>query len=629
MAVKKCISQAFGAHWARRGLALVLVGGVAGCAPEGYRRSADLQVDELIKDRQQSTLGYTPGVEVGQQIPPQPPRQAYSKLPTSPPPPPTSAPMERDHVELPAGPLGPEERILRTRIQVPETSSQEVLDNRYGRIPVYGPPTPEHQVRKLDLFGVLEYAVQNSRSYRDRMDQLYVSALDVTLQRHLFDLRPFARQEASYNEPHRTRLITIQEPGRPDRTVVVSDADYTSALRATTGVRQKLPYGGEIVADSVVNLVHAVTDNITDSQTARLALSGSIPLLRGAGMINLEPLIDSERQLVYDVRSFEDFRRQFVVNIASQYWDLLQLQQGLVNRRQNLINTTMLTVRAQALYDAGRMKFLDVQRALQSQFQAERSLIEAEDAYQSALDRFKLTIGMSPEEAMDVAAVELDVPLPQINAEAAVNLAHTYRLDLRTASDQIEDARRGIKNAENGLRPDLNVTARGELGGDSEVEGSFADSENYSASVSLDLPIDRVAERNQFRRSLIGWEAAQRRYAELRDAIANDVRAALRAIHTAELSVEIQRQSIELAEKRIELASELLKQGKVDTREVVDAQTALLDAQDGYERARSQLRKRILEYMRETGTLRVDPAAGTLGQVMHRPGLQANSGQAK
>ena len=43
------------------------------------------------------------------------------------------------------------------------------------------------------------------------------------------------------------------------------------------------------------------------------------------------------------------------------------------------------------------------------------------------------------------------------------------------------------------------------------------------------------------------------------------------------------------------------------------------------EQARSQLQISVLEYMRVTGTLRVDPESGTIGRVMDRAELQANN----
>src|SRR3954465_5422488 len=85
-----------------------------------------------------------------------------------------------------------------------------------------------------------------------------------------------------------------------------------AALRGitTAGVRQKLPYGGQIEAAAVANAVAVISGNVADGQTARVALTASVPLLRGAGLVNLEGLINGERQLVYQIRDFEQFRRE-------------------------------------------------------------------------------------------------------------------------------------------------------------------------------------------------------------------------------------------------------------------------------------------------------------------------------
>ena len=61
------------------------------------------------------------------------------------------------------------------------------------------------------------------------------------------------------------------------------------------------------------------------------------------------------------------------------------------------------------------------------------------------------------------------------------------------------------------------------------------------------------------------------------------------------------------------------------TRDVVEAQQDLLSAQDSFEQARSQVQISVLNYLRVTGTLRVDPDSGTLGRVMDRASLQANN----
>jgi outer membrane protein TolC len=203
-----------------------------------------------------------------------------------------------------------------------------------------------------------------------------------------------------------------------------------------------------------------------------------------------------------------------------------------------------------------------------------------------------------------------------------VATALKYRLSLKTAADRLEDAQRGVKNARNRLLPELDLSASVGAGNTpgTPARNLNADTLDYSAGVTLNLPIDRVSERNAYRASLIRFQQVQRDYAAAKDEIAIDVRAALRSIRAAEVSVEIQRQNLELAERRLEFANELLKQGKREARDVVEAQSALLDAQDGYEGARRELQVQVLQFMRDTGTLRVDPEAGAIGRAMERAG---------
>src|SRR5439155_22814781 len=174
------------------------------------------------------------------------------------------------------------------------------------------------------------------------------------------------------------------------------------------------PYGGEVAAKATVDFVRAISGNAQSGEPAGVTLSASIPLLRGAGLVNLEPLIQSERSMVYEVRQFEEFRRDFVVNIASDYFELLASQQAIANRAANMISFERLTERTRALYAAGRLNYIDVQRALQEQLIAEQQLINAQASYRSALDNFKLSLGMAVSQPLEVVAQELSVTVPQL-----------------------------------------------------------------------------------------------------------------------------------------------------------------------------------------------------------------------
>jgi outer membrane protein TolC len=105
----------------------------------------------------------------------------------------------------------------------------------------------------------------------------------------------------------------------------------------------------------------------------------------------------------------------------------------------------------------------------------------------------------------------------------------------------------------------------------------------------------------------------------LRDTVESNVRSAVRSIRSAQLTLDIQRESIRLAERRLELSNELLKGGgarAADSRDVVEAQQSLLTAQDSFEQARASLQVQVLQFLRETGTLRIDPESGVIGRAL-------------
>ena len=98
-----------------------------------------------------------------------------------------------------------------------------------------------------------------------------------------------------------------------------------------------------------------------------------------------------------------------------------------------------------------------------------------------------------------------------------------------------------------------------------------------------------------------------------------------RSIRLAEISLQIQQRSIQLAQRRLEFSNELLKQGEVTARDVVESQTSLLDALDDYQQAQSTLQIQVLRFLQQTGTLRLDPDAGSIGQVLDRSAKKVGS----
>lgn len=626
------------------GAAVLSVSLLAGGCGDAYRNSADRDVYRILEDRKQQALGYDPQTVSEPVIKPSPglagqnqptidavegappqgdekpgpvPSRAYSRIPTTPLPPMAAPALDITPEVAQWGPLGPFIDEIDDGSNVKMDPFAVDMASRWSERRLrYGPVAPRNKPIELDLFESLRYAVRHSRSYRNQMDDLYLAALDVTLERHLLSPRPFVGGSLLYSGGQ-------------------NDANYNSALTATmnAGVRQRLPYGGEIVAQTLVSFVNALDGNVDDGENASLVLSGSVPLLRGAGMVNLEALISSERDVVYQVRTFEEFRRVFVISVSDAYFRLLASYQSVNNRRTNLKNSQSLLDRTRAIYAANlggggavaggrtlRLTFLEVQRSEQQLLDAQNSLIDAQEAYLNDLDDFKLLLGMDVRQDVDIIPVALEVNIPELEGYDLIEVANRFRLDLQTARDRIDDARRRVANAENGLLPDLSVVARGEIGNRDNTPGRDIDSRTlrYSGGLNLDLPVDRVAERNVYRRALVSFHQAQRQFEDLADRVAADVRSAARAIQSSRVALAIQKRSTELAQRRLDNANLLLKRGETNARDVVEAQQALIRAQDAFERARADLQVQVLQFLRQTGTLRVDPETGALGRALDR-----------
>ena len=187
------------------------------------------------------------------------------------------------------------------------------------------------------------------------------------------------------------------------------------------------------------------------------------------------------------------------------------------------------------------------------------------------------------------------------------------RLDLRTALGDVYDAQRQVVVAADALRAGLTLTGTAEAGARRGI--SSADSPPaqlrpekgvYTAGLLLDLPLERTAERNAYRNSLISLERATRNVQELEDQIKLQVRDALRNLLQARESRVIQAQAATVARRRVTSTDLFLEAGRAQIRDVLEAQEALVSAQNALTAATVNYRVAELELQRDMGVLEVD-----------------------
>ena len=341
-----------------------------------------------------------------------------------------------------------------------------------------------------------------------------------------------------------------------------------------------------------------------------------MPLLRGsARSVVLEPLTQAERNLIYEVRTYERFRRTFAVDVVSRYYAILRTLDSITNEEANLESLKLLVARNEAFAVAGRMNDIEVDQARQDLLRSEATLVNLRESYGGQMDQFMLLLGLPTETYAELDRSELDAlklldgaDLVGIDSDALVALSLERRLDLVTVRDRLIDAERRVVVSADALRAGLDLEASV---GSTSQEGkplSFrSGSSPWSLGLGFDLPIDRFPERNIYRRSLLDRDSAVRSEEELTDTVLADMRDNLRQTRSTSERYQLQLISVELAERRVRSSEMKQELGRTDTRTVLESRRSLLSAQNSATSALIDYALARLRLYRDLELLDVDP----------------------
>jgi outer membrane protein TolC len=444
---------------------------------------------------------------------------------------------------------------------------------------------PAEGVQVLSLADALDIAIRTNRNYISQKEGLYLTALSLTGTRRTYS--PIVSAALSY-------LFAGSDTG-PE--------SHASGLDMS--VSKLLPSGGNLSLAGSTAFSSSGGNAFSSSASIRLAQ----PLLRGAGReVAYEGLKEAERGLIYAIRDFELYREGFSIDVASRFYNLVQQKQAALNQRRNLEGFVFGRKQAEALFSVGRTSELEVLRARRSELTSQNSLIEAEESYRLALDKFRIFLGRPETSRIEVAAEEPAFVPVSWDVGSAIEVAKQNRLDFLNRKEQLQDAQRGVRIARNGLLPDLSLSLDYSRSGPGDA--SFArqslDDASYSAALTFGLPVDRLPERNAYRSSQIALARALRSFSEFQDNLEVSVQSTFRELVRRKQSLDIQTQLISDQERNVKIAQLRFEQGNFSNRDVVEAQQALLDARNALIREKVDYEIARLELLKDLGILFID-----------------------
>ncbi len=447
-------------------------------------------------------------------------------------------------------------------------------------------------------------ATARNREYQRQKEQLYLTALDLTGVMHDYEMQWFGTVDFFYHKNRQTEM------GGKEST----EERLTQSNQL--GFNQLLADGTQIGVAIALDWARFLTGDPRESLASVLTATVTKPLLRGAGKkIALESLTQAQREVLYQIRSFNRYRKTFVVSVVDDYYRVLQRLDEVKNAENNYERRFQSKERLQMEAEAGRRNRFEVDQAVQDWLRARDNLVSARERYQQSLDELKVTLAL-PTDAnvyLDPNALQqlrdAGVTEAPYSIDEVVDTAMLNRLDLANSTDRVDDAIRKVVIAEDNLGAELNLIASADV--DSTGRTRFARLPvhlgDYALGLEADLPLDRLAERNAYRESLIMLSQTQRQYDLDRDNIALAVRQAYRQLNETAERYKIQKNSLELAEKRVESTTMLIEEGRVSTRDLLDAQDALLEAQNNLTAALVDHVIAKLSFYRDIGVLQVKP----------------------
>ncbi len=485
----------------------------------------------------------------------------------------------------------------------------------------------------LSLVAALQVGARNNFEYQTMKENVFEAALYLDLARHFF--------ENQYSEVIRSRLDNDNSGDRAETSVTQS---------SDTTLSRSFKNGLDFSANLGLDIVNLLTMGGASSLGLTADASISIPLLQGSGKhIVTEPLTQAERNAVYAIHNFERHKRTFAVDIADAYLRVLSQLDRIKNADANYHRLVVSVRLSRRFADAGRLSEIEVDQAVQDQLTAREGWITAHQNYQNALDQFKITIGLPVDADIELDRGELDrlaklmttvlanvgkdqtITEPNLPADApvtferpgwrnpgpleidstlAVRLALDNRLDLRNAQGQVYDAQRAVVVEADKLRAKLNLgadTGAGIAVGNSDNDAEIRlDRARWTVPITLDLPLERTAERYNYRTSLITLEQEIRNLGTLEDAIKQDIRSQLRNMLATRETVQIQAQGVLVAETRVDSTGLFFEAGRIPIRDVLESQRSLLSAQNSLTSAVVSYRIAELTLQQDMGLLKVD-----------------------
>lgn len=295
-------------------------------------------------------------------------------------------------------------------------------------------------------------------------------------------------------------------------------------------------------------------------------------------VVKIDSLHTASESLKASLIATRNTRDLIVLAVAGSYLQLISTNARVVAAQAQVETSKAIFKQAADRFEAGLAARVDRDRA-QVQYQTEqqrlRSLEADRDTEKLRLSRL---IGLPLGQAFNPVDVFPFTPLTDLTEQTALQRAQTGRADVEAAGASVRAARNNVKAAHAEHLPTVNVNADFGAAGTTPSQHSTG---VYNVYGTLTIPL---YEGGRIRGDIQQADAAlKQRQAELADAHAQvdqDVRQAFINLSAASDQVGVAQSNVDLSHETLTQSRDRFAAGVADTVEVVQAEQAVVQADD-------------------------------------------------
>ncbi len=336
-----------------------------------------------------------------------------------------------------------------------------------------------------------------------------------------------------------------------------------------------------------------------------VGLTFSRPLMRGKGKMSdpYNRLASAQSDLKVRDRQYYLSKQETALRVIKAYYravqarDQIKVQESAVESAKAVADGTAKKVKAGLVAGIEATRF-EIQVA-----QATNELNLRRQGAKGAMLDLMLEIGSGVGELPELTDAVPD-KLPEIPAlEEAVTRAIANRQELAITDERISNQQRLLAIAKDQLRPSLAAVAgyNSRLSDSGFISRSLFEAGEFAAGLQYKIPLDRreVKERQQIRERELDVLQKQREYQ--REAIAQEIGQAYRAVESHRASLKIFSENLEIAEKNLGYANRMVDEAGGTNRDILDAQDAVTQTRSRILSAKTELYISILELQNAMG----------------------------